>query len=181
MVVGILAAQLYLQRRRPLDRGSWRKILLSRATVNLAFLVLIVTIYGAFVEARLPDGSFLMEQVRRELVDLGIPVLLVIMCVPFVAGLTTGIAVGMVGAAFPVVMGLMGESPARAELLSTTLLAYALGYMGMILSPVHVCLIVSNKHFETNLAESLIRLLKPAAMVIAGAVGLYLFIRFVGT
>jgi integral membrane protein (TIGR00529 family) len=178
MVIGILTAQLYLQWRRPLGRADWRQILLSRATVGLAVLVLFVTIYGAFVQATLPGGGVLMDRVRAELLGWGIPLLLVIMVVPFVAGVTTGIAVGMVGASFPVVLGLLGEAPSTAALLSTTALAYALGYMGMILSPVHVCLIVSNRHFKTNLSESLVGLIKPAAVVITGALILYVAIWY---
>lgn len=178
MVVGILSAQLYLQRIRPLGAGEWKGILLSKGTANLAVLVLFVTIYGAFVQAPLSEGGRLMDHVRQELLDFGIPFVLVIMAIPFVAGMTTGIAVGMVGASFPVVMGLIGPDPTTGTLLSTTLLAYALGYMGMILSPVHVCLIVTNKHFETSLTGSLTRLVKPAIAVIVAAAGLYTAIRW---
>jgi integral membrane protein (TIGR00529 family) len=180
MAVGIFAAQLFLQRRRPLGKNAWKQILLNKKTANLAVLVLIVTIYSAFVQARLPDGAFLMDHVRQELLGWGIPLWLVIMFIPFVAGVTTGVAVGMVGASFPVVIGLIGANPGTSTLLATTVLAYALGYMGMILSPVHVCLIVTNQHFKTSLAESLLRLAKPVAMVVAGAVAFHVAISAFG-
>jgi integral membrane protein (TIGR00529 family) len=179
MIIGILGAQIYLQASRPLNWRTWRKIISSPKTLSLAVLVFIVTVYGAFVQARLPGGGFLMDAVRSELLEWGIPLALVIMCVPFVAGMTTGIAVAMVGASFPVVIGLLGDSPPTGELYATTVLAYALGYMGMILSPVHVCLIVSNQYFKTSLTSSLAALLKPAAAVIAAAVCFSLLIHSV--
>ena len=180
MILAIMASQIYLQAKRPLGVDEWKKILRSGKTGSLVVLVLVITVYGAFIQANLPDGSRVMDHVREELLGWGIPLLLVVMCVPFIAGLTTGIAVGMVGAAFPVVIGLIGNQPEPAVLLSTTVLAYAFGYMGMILSPVHVCLIVTNRHFETEVARSLFSLVKPVALVLCGAILLFLTIRFWG-
>lgn len=179
MIVGIGAAQIYLQFLVPLNRKNWKEIFLTSSTFNLAVTVLAVTVYGAFVQSDLPQGGKLMEVVREELMSFGIPIITVIMAVPFIAGMTTGLAIGMVGASFPVVMGLIGDNPAIRELLSTTLLAYAMGYMGMILSPVHVCLIVTNKHFKTSISESLLKLTKPALAVTSGALLLYMIIRYI--
>ena len=47
-------------------------------------------------------------------------------------------------------------------MLAATALAFGFGYMGMMLSPVHVCLIVTNEHFQTRLPHSLRGLLAPA-------------------
>ena len=85
----------------------------------------------------------------------------------------------MVGAGFPIVISLLGENPELSSLLSTTALAYGFGYMGMILSPVHVCLIVTNEHFKTGLTDSLIRLLKPALVVFTGTLLIYFIVRWI--
>jgi hypothetical protein len=94
--------------------------------------------------------------------------LAIVMLLPFVVGLTTGVCVGFVGASFPVVFSLLGPEAATGERLATLVLAYGFGYMGMMLSPVHVCLIVTNEHFRTRLVHSLRGLLAPAAAVLAG-------------
>ncbi|MFW6221024.1 MAG: hypothetical protein ACOC4C_01035 [Fibrobacterota bacterium] len=39
---------------------------------------------------------------------------------------------------------LLWPQPSLQMLVVTTLPAYSLGYMGMLLSPVHVCLVVRN-------------------------------------
>ncbi len=177
MIIGILLAQIFLQLQRPVSSDIWRKIIFSKKTLILAVIVALIRIYGAFIDARLEDGSLLMSHMRGELNLWGVPFIFIIMLLPFITGLTTGLAIGFVGASFPVVMSLLGANPGLKEVLSTTVLAYASGYMGMILSPVHVCLIVSNEHFKTSLIDSLIRLVKPAMIVIAGAVILYFIIR----
>jgi integral membrane protein (TIGR00529 family) len=180
MSLGIIAAQIYLQNVRPLHKKAWKKIVLSPSTINLALMVLVVTLYGTFIQAELPEnGGRVMERMREELSGFGIPIVSVIMLLPFIAGMTCGIAVGMVGASFPVVMGLLGDTASMRELLATTLLAYAMGYMGMMLSPVHICLVVTNEHFKTSLHKSILKLTRPAAVVASGAVVLYWLIRYV--
>jgi hypothetical protein len=49
-------------------------------------------------------------------------------------------------------------------------LSYVCGFAGMILSPVHICLIVTNEHFKTRLLHSLTGLIKPAAVMVLAAV-----------
>jgi hypothetical protein len=108
--------------------------------------------------------------VREELSLAGIPLTAVMMLVPFISGLAMGLSVGAVGASFPIVLSLLGPSPATGALLSAAVLAYGCGYVGQLLSPVHVCLVVSNAYFKTRLAKSLPALLAPTAVVLAGIV-----------
>ena len=106
--------------------------------------------------------------------------LTIIMLLPFIAGITTGVCIGFVGASFPVVVGLLGPDPSPAHLMAATSLAFGFGYMGMMLSPVHVCLIVTNQHFRTQLLHSLRGLLLPAAAVLALVVAYHFAIRWIG-
>jgi hypothetical protein len=48
--------------------------------------------------------------------------------------------------------------------------------MGVMLSPVHVCLIVSNEFFEAKLTPTLTRLLKPAFFVILYTIAFHFLI-----
>ncbi|MCK5802729.1 MAG: DUF401 family protein, partial [Lentisphaeria bacterium] len=162
MIMGLAVAVLIQQYKRPLSWKQWKEILLSNRTLVLALLVTVVRVYGAFIEHPLPDGVPLVEQMRNEFNAWGIPITAVIMAVPFVCGVATGLAVGFVGASFPIVMSLLGADPTFAQVMTTTALAFGFGYMGMILSPVHICLIVTNEHFGTRLLRSLKGLLAPA-------------------
>jgi integral membrane protein (TIGR00529 family) len=173
MLLGLLASMLWLQFRHPLGLASWKRIMLSRKTLVMAAIIAMVRIYGAFIEAELPGGGLLVEQVRQELTQWGIPVWAMIMLIPFVSGLSTGLAIGFVGASFPIVMSLVGPAEPLTIRLATCLLAYASGYVGMTLSPVHICLIVTNEHFHTRLGHSLGRLLPLTACVMLGAIGFY--------
>jgi len=165
MVTGLVVAIFGLQRGRPLSRESWKRIIFSRKAGVLALLVFLIGIYGAFIESRLPGGSMLMTEVKAELQTWGIPTVLMLVLLPFFSGLATGLAVGFVGTSFPIVMTLLGQDPAAGTLLAGTVLAFGCGYMGMILSPVHICLIVTNEHFQTRVVRSLAGLVVPSSVM----------------
>lgn len=179
MISGLIIAIFYLQLRSPLAGGAWKQIIFNRRTLDMVLIVAVVRIYGAYIEAPNPDGIFLMEQLRLEMAGLGVPMVLLMMVIPFISGLTTGVSVGFVGASFPIVFSLLGQNPSTGALLSTMAIAYPFGFMGTMLSPVHVCLIVTNEHFKTNLFRSLAGLMRPALMVMIAGLAVSSLIRLV--
>ena len=177
IVAGLFLALLVLQIQRAPGWSCWREALLSRRALYMSVLMAVIRIYGAMIEARLPGGQLLVEQIRGELLTAGIPESLFIMLIPIISGLAVGLNVGMIGASFPIVMTLIGSSPTTALLVSTTALAYTAGFMGQILSPVHVCLVVSNQYFKTSLLRSLWGLMLPVICMLAGTYGYALLLR----
>ncbi len=167
MTVGLLAAMIFLQIIRPLSGSAWKSIVLNKKPLNMVIIVILVRIYGAFIEAKLPGGIYLMDQMRVELNNFGIPITALVLLIPFISGITTGVSVGFVGASMPIVISLLGPDPLFSHLLSTTILAFTFGFMGAMLSPVHVCLIVTNEYFKTNLAKSLTAVIPPAITMMA--------------
>lgn len=167
MSLGIVAAMFAQQMVRPLTRKEWLGIATSKKAVVMAGIVAVVRIYGAFIEAEIPGKGFLIAQLREEMAAAGIPSLLLIIALPFIASLTTGIAVGFVGASMPIVMQLIGDQPPTTLVVSTAVLAYGSGYIAMLITPVHVCLIVTNEHFKTGLFSSIRGMLMPVAVLFA--------------
>ncbi len=178
MCIGIIAAIICQQIMRPLRGKDWFGIVFSRKALVMAVIVAVIRIYGIFIEAQVPGGGYLIEELRSEMAAWGIPPLFLIVLLPFVASLTCGIAVGYVGASLPIVMQLTGSNPSTGLLLSTAVLAYGSGYIALLLSPVHVCLIVTNEHFNTSLLASIRRMLVPA-MVLFSMICLWSFLLWV--
>jgi len=162
MMMGLFAGAALLQWHRPLPANVWGRLLVRKRTWVMVMIVAMVRVYGAFVVNPLSDGMTMVEHIRMELEAWRIPATALVMLIPFVAGLTTGLALGFVGASFPIVLSLGQAGVAGPAALHTVVLAYASGYVGMLLSPVHVCLIVTNEHFRTRLSRSLADLLPPA-------------------
>ena len=177
IAAGLLFAALFLQRQRPLAWTAWKGILASTRAPIMVAIVLTMQVYGAFINAPLPDGTRLTGSMAGELAQLGIPLAAVIVLFPFISGLTTGIAVGFVGASFPIVFSLLGNSPSVGTVLSTTVLAFGSGFLGVMLSPIHVCLIVTNQHFKTRLHHSMVGLLAPTATLMATIVLWHIIVK----
>ncbi len=89
----------------------------------------------------------------------------------------TGVALGFVGASFPIVLGLVAALPGSPAALPWAVLAYASGHLGMMLSPIHLCYVVSNRYFETPFGPVYRHLWLPAAITGAAAVAYFGVLR----
>lgn len=76
----------------------------------------------------------------------GIPVLPILFFLPFVYGLLTGLTVGFVGSTFPILLGLE-----NVHHISAISFAFASGYVGVLLSPVHLCLVLTREYFKAEM------------------------------
>ena len=124
------------------------------------------------------NDSRAVIQIRNELMTYGIPIIMVILLMPFISGLVTGIAIGFVGTSFPLIIP-MFPTTHLFSYLSWAALAYTFGYMGMMLSPVHLCLLVTKDYFKAGLARSYQYLCLPVLAVMMTALLLFAATRFI--
>ncbi len=141
----------------------------ARRTWSLALVLLGVQLFSAALKMPIAGDETLVSLMRDDFVSVGIPILFMIVLLPFIAGAVTGIAFGFVGASFPLVFALLGPDPPLNQVIATTVLAYSAGYAGMLLSPVHICFVVTNEYFKTRLFRAYPYLLGPVAVVLAFA------------
>lgn len=97
----------------------------------------------------------------------GLPVHLVLILIPFIAGILTGLTVGYVGITFPLLLPLMGGASASPGLVA---LAFGAGFAGVMLSPVHLCYVLTCEYFQVDIARIYHRLFLPSALVLAAAI-----------
>jgi integral membrane protein (TIGR00529 family) len=112
-----------------------------------------ISLGGVLVFKVMLVSSGLLPVASHELVKSGIPIVVAVAALPFLAGLVTGVALGFAGTAFPLIVGLMSVDTVSMTPLATLVLAYGFGYMGMMLSPVHLCLLVTRDYFEAPMRK----------------------------
>jgi len=78
----------------------------------------------------------------------GLPLFPILIIIPFIIGLLTGITVAYVGSAFPLLISLAGGIS-----LNQMLLAFIAGYAGVMLSPVYLCLILTREYFKADISR----------------------------
>jgi len=180
MTVGLLLGLVLIYAKSWSVSLSVIKKTLNKGTYHLLILVLGVRFFSAALKTTLPDGNTIVSLMRDEIITLGVPIIVVIMIITFISGLVTGVAVGFTGASFPLVFALVGESSPLHVLAATTALAFGFGYMGMIVSPIHVCLVVSNEYFKSKLFRVYRYLYAPVSLVIIATLLLALLYYYGG-
>ena len=126
--------------------------------------------------ARILD-SHAAEQVADWLQEQHVPLLAIAAVLPFLVGLITGITVAFVGVAFPLLLGLMMGMDSHLK-LSYLVFAYAWGFTGVLISPVHVCLVATLEYFQADLTKTYRWLIPASVGVLVGATGMHLLLRF---
>ena len=115
-----------------------------------------------------------VESLSTFFTSLGIPRLLILFALPFTVGLLTGISQAFVGATFPVFLGLLGSGPLDLRLVA---FAFASGCAGVMLSPAHLCLVLTVQYFKADLNRVYRMLIIPEAVIISIATALYFLTR----
>lgn len=115
-------------------------------------LGMVILVAGIMIFQGLMQGSGAVKAIQAELSHYGIPALAMIIILPFISGLVTGIAIAYVAASFPLVVPLFAHL-SGASYLAYGGLAFVCGYFGMMLSPLHLCFLLSKDYFNCSLSS----------------------------
>lgn len=141
-----------------------------RESISLKAMTLVFGIM-IFQETLRLTGA--LDGISRFFAESGLPAVLIITVIPFLAGVMTGLTVAFVGITFPILMPLMGGDAPSLGLLS---LAFGSGFTGVMISPVHLCLVLTREYFGADMSRVYHRLWIPQALVLAAAmVPVYIF------
>jgi len=141
------------------------------ASLSVKALLLVVGIM-VFQEVLRATGA--LAGISAFFVASQLPIPLLVALIPFIAGLMTGLTVGYVGITFPLLLPLMG---APQPSLWLEALAFASGFAGVMLSPVHLCFVLTREFFGADTAQVYHRLVAPSLLVLAAAVVPWLIYR----
>ncbi len=167
---GLLVSLLWVAR---VNRSSFRQL---AAALDRHLFTILVLVAAIMIFQGIMKDSRAVAQIRAELMAYRIPILLVVLVMPFLSGLITGIGIGFVGTSFPLIIPLFPSSSVF-DFVSYAFLAYVLGFTGMMLSPVHLCFLVTKDYFRANLLACYRQILKPLLLTDAAAAVLFLIFR----
>ncbi|MGB9681528.1 MAG: DUF401 family protein [bacterium] len=122
-----------------------------------------VIVFKTFIEK---TGS--VTEIAQFFVNQSIPLIFLITILPFLVGLFSGITMGPIGITFPLIIPLI-----RDNFYSSVSLAYACGFMGVMLSPAHLCFVVSNQYFNADIDKVYRILFLPVVLIIITGLILY--------
>ena len=136
-----------------------------------AEIILMVISVIVFKDILLQTGS--VETLPAFFASLGLPPELILILLPFAVGMATGMSQAFVATTFPILLGMS----ANGVLPELAALAYVSGFMGVMLSPVHLCLILTVEVFRADLGKVYKMLLAPCSLQMVLAVLLFILMR----
>lgn len=159
LVVMLVSIVYLLTKRNKLEilkhSLKWKTFLLLTA----------VFFFKAFVEV-----SGIPVNMSNELLSWNIPVILVIVLLPFIMGLMTGVTQAAVGLSFPLLVSLV---PGTA-LFSIAALAYTFAIAGVLISPVHLCVALTSQYFSVSYSSMVKRIAVPLSSATIAGIIMYL-------
>ncbi|KKL75970.1 hypothetical protein LCGC14_2049560, partial [marine sediment metagenome] len=117
------------------------------------------------------EATGAVSGVSQFLLEAGVPIMFALVALPLLAGVLTGITIGYVGAALPLLVSLPG-----GDSLAAVALAFAAGFTGVLISPVHVCLVLTREYFHADMAGLYRRLIPPSLILVAAGAVIYLIL-----
>jgi len=143
------------------QRAKWselRKAFKYGLDPKILFMLYAVMLYKATIES-----SHTAEVLISDMQAIGLPASVMLVVLPLLIGLATGFSMAFVGVALPLLTPYIITNLGINNY--ALLLAYTSGMMGILLSPLHLCLILSAEYFKANLAK-VYRYLLPPCMAI---------------
>jgi len=133
-------------------------------------LLLTVVIIMGF--KKVLESSQAIPGISTFLTSSGIPLWLIAVLIPLFIGIITGTTIGAMGIGFPILVPLLQSDPHFLQYMS---LAFASGVSGDLLSPFHLCLVLTKDYFKADLIGVYRLVWVPVASVIGMGLLVILF------
>jgi integral membrane protein (TIGR00529 family) len=161
-MAAIVATLLVVYRYSPREIGT-----AVRESISLNVMLMV---FGIMAFKYMLDASGAIERLPVLFRESGMPPVAVYFTLPFLVGLLTGLTVGFVGSTFPIIVAMAGGHPDPAVVT----FAFASGFSGVMLSPTHLCLLLTVQYFKADLAGTYRLMYVPVLLVFLAGLGVYL-------
>lgn len=151
------------------DKPSWKELYKVIFTKKMLSMLSIIFLIFLFKETLTQTGAVTLT--AEEIQEYKLPFMLILIILPFIVGLLTGITIGFVST-FVVIESLLVVFP-EVSVYSALILAYTSGIAGIYLSPVHICLILTKDYYGATLLGTLKKIIIPVLLILLVSIGLY--------
>jgi len=140
-----------------LKKTAWLKVTIETFQVKTIILLFSVMFFKAVL-----INSGAINSLTTVLKPEGFSLWLLLFIAPFLVGFLTGVNHAYVGVAFPILLPFFMQNGIN---LSYIMFAYASGFAGILLSPVHLCLVLTKEYFKADFNPIFKLLIPPVIFV----------------
>lgn len=157
-------------------QGSLSPVRLFHMAVNKHIIRMIVLVLAIFVFKAVLEGGGVVREITA--VGGGQTALILASTVPpFIVGLISGITMAYVGSTFPLILALAQTSAAPGTELAYIVLGLFSGFTGVLVSPLHVCLVLTCEYYHVTISSSWRRLILPCSLFLLFGTLYFLVLR----
>ena len=169
LLIALFAAVAWVARKNQLSLPRLVKLSASTELLKMVYMIFSILIFKEMLE-----DSGAVSMISEELILFNIPVFFITILLPLLVGIITGITVAFVGSTFPILIPLIHSLDPGASMLPYVMLSMTCGFAGVLISPLHLCLILSNEYFKADM-KSVYRLLWLPCIGLVSASCIYFF------
>lgn len=142
----LVILSLVLLNRSKMKTENIIEIIKNDIPLNTVVLIASIMIFKRMLQV---TGAIMV--IPELFTELGIHPLVILFFIPFLIGFLTGVTSAIIGIGFPVLLPFIVQG---GEVnLNYAMFAFVGGYMGHMISPVHLCLVVTKDYFRADLGK----------------------------
>jgi len=132
---------------------------ISRNDIDLSVVILIASI---MIFQRILQVSGGIEIIPEVFAKLGVHPYIVLFIIPFFIGTMTGISSAALGIGLPILLPIIVQGEAN---LYYAMLAFTGSFIGVMISPMHLCLVVTKNYFKADMGKIYKMLILPLIII----------------
>jgi hypothetical protein len=149
--------------------GPARIAIMLKDSVSLDVLFAVFAVLW-FKEVLIVSGA--VQALTPVLTAWHIPIAAAFVLLPLLVGVLTGSPQAVVGTAGPILIGLVGMPSVSPELAASAMVS---GYAGCMLSPAHLCFVLTNGYFHADFGKSFRMVVLPELALLAASLAYLAF------
>lgn len=144
------------------------ELLIEKRFLNMIFMIVCVFVFKDILGA-----SGLVHELSR-LAGGEAALIAAAVLVPFLIGFIAGITLAFVGAAMPLVVGLVHASGLSDQLAAWAVLCMFSGFAGIMASPLHICFLLTCEYFKVDMYSAWKKVAIPSIVLMLLGVAYFL-------
>ena len=173
LIIALILSIAYVWFRNGMDGNKIWEVVINPHLLKMFYMVIAILVFKGMLE-----DSHAVAAISREFAEFSVPLVLIAVALPFIVGGITGITIAFVGSTFPIIVPLVHSMGEGSFTLAYIVLALVSGFLGVLLSPLHLCLLLSNQYFEAPFGRVYRHLILPCIFLFATGFVYFFFVRW---
>ena len=144
-LVGIIFSIILVFYLTDKTKKEYWQILKRSVSINLALAIFGIMIFREIFEVS--QANIVLKDI---IVGFNIPVLVMVILIPLILGILTGYNLGSVALSYPILVPFFPADISSVTLVGFASLIFISSLVGYIISPIHLCNVVSSDYLKTD-------------------------------